>query len=217
MASITVRNLNNDDVGSVELLDEVFGAPVNQALLWEAVRHYGAAQRRGTHKTKGRGEVQGAGRKLWKQKGTGRARIGSIRSPLWRHGGTVHGPQPRSYAWAMPRKKLLGALRSALAAKYRDTELIVVEDFNLSAAKTQLLRAALERLQAGGSALLVDATPGEALERSARNLAQVELLAAHQVHPYHLLRYRHIVCSRPALEKLQNAARPQAKAAEAGE
>src|SRR5579875_3874538 len=94
MATIEVKNLNNDTVGRVELDDAVFAAPVNEALLWEAVRHYGAAQRRGTHKTKGRGEVSGAGRKLWKQKGTGRARIGSIRSPLWRHGGTVPGPSP---------------------------------------------------------------------------------------------------------------------------
>jgi len=202
MASIAVKNLNNDTVGSFELLDEVFSAPINEELLWEAVRHYGAAQRRGTHKTKGRAEVSGAGRKLWKQKGTGRARIGSIRSPLWRHGGTVHGPQPRSYAWAMPRKKLLGALRSALAAKLRDAEIVVVEDFQLAEAKSKLLRASLDRLDAKRSALLVDFAVGE-----------VELLAAHQVHPFHLLRYQHIVLSRPALEKLQQAARPHRKPA----
>lgn len=212
MASIAVKNLNNETVGSLELLDEVFSAPINEELLWEAVRHWGAAQRRGTHKTKGRAEVSGAGRKLWKQKGTGRARVGSIRTPLWRHGGTVHGPQPRSYAWAMPRKKLLGALRSALAAKLRDAEIIVVEDFQLAEAKTKLLRASLDKLEAKKSALLVDAAVGESLERSARNLAEVELLAAHQVHPYHLLRYQRVIVSRPALEKLQQAARPQRKA-----
>lgn len=211
MASIPVKNLNNETVGSFELLDEVFAAPVNEALLWEAVRHYGASQRRGTHKTKGRAEVSGAGRKLWKQKGSGRARIGSIRSPLWRHGGTVHGPQPRSYAWAMPRKKLLGALRSALAAKHRDAELVVVEDFTLPEAKTKSLRSSLNRLEVTKSALLVDAQPETNLERSARNLAQVELIAAHQVHPYHLLRYQRIVLSRPALEKLQKAAQPHNK------
>ncbi|HXE31889.1 MAG TPA: 50S ribosomal protein L4 [Terriglobales bacterium] len=212
MASIAVKNWKNETVGSFELLDEVFGAAVNDELLWEAVRHYGAAQRRGTHKTKGRGEVSGAGRKLWKQKGTGRARVGSIRTPLWRHGGTVHGPQPRSYAWAMPRKKLLGALRSALAAKLRDHELVVVEDFTLPEAKTKTLRQNLNQVEAKKSALLVDAAPGVELERSARNLAEVELLAAHQVHPYHLLRYQRIVVSRPALEKLQQAARPRGKA-----
>lgn len=212
MATIAVKNLNNDTVGSCELDDAVFAAPVNEALLWEAVRHYGAAQRRGTHKTKGRAEVSGAGRKLWKQKGTGRARIGSIRSPLWRHGGTVHGPQPRSYAWAMPRKKLLGALRSALAAKYRDQEIIVVDTFALPQPKSKLLRQGLDRLEINRSALLVDAAPDAALERSSRNLAEVELLAAHQVHPYHLLRYQRIVVSRPALEKLQSAALPRSKA-----
>ncbi|HXE30504.1 MAG TPA: 50S ribosomal protein L4 [Terriglobales bacterium] len=208
MPSIAVKNLNNDTVGSFELLDEVFAAPVNEELLWEAVRHWGAAQRRGTHKTKGRAEVSGAGRKLWKQKGTGRARVGSIRTPLWRHGGTVHGPQPRSYAWAMPRKKLLGALRSALAAKYRDAELVVVENFDLSAPKSKLLRQGLDKLAVKKSALLVDAEPPTPLERSARNLAEVELLAARNVHPYHLLRYQQIILSRPALEKLQKAAQP---------
>lgn len=213
MASIAVKNLDNQTVGSFDLLDEVFAAPVNQALLWEAVRHYGAAQRRGTHKTKGRAEVSGAGRKLWKQKGTGRARIGSIRSPLWRHGGTVHGPQPRSYAWDMPRKKLLGALRSALAAKFRDSELVVVDGFGLPDAKTKSLRAGLNRLEVTKSALLVDAQIAVGLERSARNLAQVELIAAHLVHPYHLLRYQRIVVSRSALETLQKAATPHSKKA----
>ncbi|MGH9467652.1 MAG: 50S ribosomal protein L4 [Terriglobales bacterium] len=213
MPSIAVKNLNNEIVGSLELAEEVFGAPVNAELLWEAVRHYGAAQRRGTHKTKGRAEVSGSGKKLWKQKGTGRARVGSIRTPLWRHGGTVHGPQPRSYAWVMPRKKLAGALRSALAAKYTDQELTVVDSFTLPEPKTKLLRAALDRLEAGGTALLVDVNPAEALTRSARNLAGVALQPAREVHPYHLLRYQKVVISQPALEKLQNAARARTKAA----
>lgn len=216
MATIAVKNLNNEAVGSLELLDEVFASEVNEELLWEAVRHWSAAQRSGTHKTKGRAEVSGAGRKLWKQKGTGRARIGSIRSPVWRHGGTVHGPQPRSYAWTMPRKKLLGALRSALAAKFRDQELIVVDEFALAEARTKLLRGHLDRLEAGDSTLLVElALGGElpaALARSARNLPGVELLGAHEVHPYHLLRYQRVVLSRPAIEKLQQAARPRGKA-----
>lgn len=212
MASIDVKNLNNETVGSFELADEVFAAPVNEELLWEAVRHYGAARRSGTHKTKGRAEVSGSGKKLWKQKGTGRARVGSIRTPLWRHGGTVHGPQPRSYAWDMPRKKLAGALRSALAAKWRDAELTVVDSFALPEAKTKLLRSALDRLQANSSALLVDVAPAEPLTRSARNLAQVELCAAREVHPWHLLRYQRVVLTQPAMEKLQAAARPRRKA-----
>src|SRR5665811_1391377 len=125
MATIDVVNLNGEKVGSLELADEVFGA-VNEDLLWEAVKHYRASLRAGTASTKTRGLVSGAGKKLWKQKGTGRARIASIRSPLWRHGGTVHGPKPRDYSYALPKKMLLGALRSALSAKLRDGELKIV-------------------------------------------------------------------------------------------
>ncbi|MGH9488029.1 MAG: 50S ribosomal protein L4 [Terriglobales bacterium] len=209
MASIDIKNLNNETVGSLPLADEVFAAPINEELLWEAVRHYGASQRRGTHKTKGRAEVSGSGKKLWKQKGTGRARVGSIRTPLWRHGGTVHGPQPRDYSWVMPRKKLAGALRSALAAKLRDTELTVVENWTLPEAKTKHLRAALDRLAAGRSTLLVDVQPPAALERSARNLAAAELRSARDVHPFHLLRYQQVLLTPAALEKLQQAARPR--------
>ena len=126
MANIDVVDLGGKKVGSLELADEVFGQ-VNEALLWEAVKHYRAALRQGTAATKNRKLVSGSGKKLWKQKGTGRARVGSMRSPLWRHGGTVHGPQPHSHDYAFPRKKLLGALRSALAAKLADGKLTVVE------------------------------------------------------------------------------------------
>src|ERR1017187_8597526 len=136
MATIDIHNLSGEKVGTLDLADEIFGA-VNEDLLWEAVKHYRASQRAGTHKTKGRWEVSGSGKKLWKQKGTGRARIGSIRSPLWRHGYTVHGPQPRSYDYAFPRKKLMGALRSALAAKLADGKLIVVNSFDVKEPKTK--------------------------------------------------------------------------------
>src|ERR1700757_3256530 len=155
MATIDVHNLNGEKVGSLDLADEVFGA-VNEDLLWEAVKHYRAGQRAGTHATKTRGLVSGAGKKLWKQKGTGRARIASIRSPLWRHGGTVHGPKPRSYDYAFPRKKLLGALRSALAAKLQDGKLVVVENFDLKDVKTKTFRQALDKLNAKGKTLLVE-------------------------------------------------------------
>src|ERR1017187_450719 len=126
MATIDVVNLNGEKVGSLDLADSVFGQ-VNEDLLWEAVKHYRAALRQGTAATKNRKLVAGAGKKLWKQKGTGRARVGSIRPPLWRGGGTVHGPQPRSYEYAFPKKKLLGALRSALASKLADGKLTVVD------------------------------------------------------------------------------------------
>src|SRR5512136_964232 len=136
MAKIDAVDLKGKKVGTLALADEVFSA-VNEDLLWEAVRHYRAAQRAGTHATKNRKLVSGSGKKLWRQKGTGRARVGSIRSPLWRHGGTVHGPQPRSYDHNFPRKKLLGALRSALAAKFADGKLMVVENFDLAEAKSK--------------------------------------------------------------------------------
>src|ERR1700746_1829646 len=126
MPVVDIVDLNNQKVGELELADAVFGAEVNAALLYEAVRQFQAGLRAGTHKTKVRSEVAGSGKKLWKQKGTGRARVGSIRSPLWRHGGTVHGPQPRDYSYKLPRKMVLGALRSALTAKLRDGELKVV-------------------------------------------------------------------------------------------
>src|SRR5574337_1109868 len=155
MATIDVLNLSGDKVGTMDLADEVFGA-VNEDLLWEAVKHYRAAGRAGTHATKNRWRVSGSGKKLWKQKGTGRARIGSIRSPLWRHGGTVHGPVPRSYDYTFPRKKLLGALRSALAAKFADGKLSVVNAFDVKEPKTKEFRKALDKLKVDGTALLVE-------------------------------------------------------------
>jgi large subunit ribosomal protein L4 len=205
MATIDVVNLEGKKVGTLELADEVFGG-INEDLLWEAVKHYRAAQRAGTHATKNKKLVSGAGKKLWKQKGTGRARVGSIRSPLWRHGGTVHGPQPRSYDYQFPRKKLLGALRSALASKLSDGKLLVVEGFELGEAKTNGFRKTLGKLGIGKTALLVDgAKVNRNLELSSRNIHGVELVPSGQVHPYHLLRYETAIFSRPALEKLQDS------------
>ncbi len=209
MATIDVVNLGGEKVGTLELAEEVFGA-VNEDLLWEAVKHYRAAQRAGTHATKTRGLVSGAGKKLWKQKGTGRARIASIRSPLWRHGGTVHGPKPRSYDYAFPRKKLLGALRSALAAKHADGKLVVVENFELQDVKTKTFRAALDKLNVKGKALLVEGADNQNLHLSSRNISGIALLAGHEVHPYHLLRYDTAVFTRPALEKLQDSLKASA-------
>src|ERR1700742_3095495 len=137
MANINVVNLTGAKVGEFEL-DDLFAGEVNEALLWEAVKHYRAALRQGTAATKNRKLVSGAGKKLWKQKGTGRARVGSIRTPLWRGGGTVHGPQPRSYDYQFPKKKLFGALRSAIAAKISEGKLTIVENFEVAEAKTKL-------------------------------------------------------------------------------
>ena len=204
MATIDIHDLSGKKVGTLELADEVFGA-INEDLLWEAVKHYRAGQRAGTHATKNKKLVSGAGKKLWKQKGTGRARVGSIRSPLWRHGGTVHGPQPHSHAYRFPRKKLMGALRSALAAKLADGKLIVVNAFDLKEVKTQAFRGALDALKVDKGALLVEvANHGNRnLDLSSRNLKGVELVTSSDVHPYHLLRYDCTIFSQPAIEKLQ--------------
>src|SRR5271165_6359212 len=156
MPIVNIVDLNNAVVGSVDLVDEVFAAPVNEHLLYESVRHHQAGQRRGTAATKTRHEVSGSGKKLWKQKGTGRARMGSIRSPLWRHGGTTHGPQPKDYSYKLPRKMQLGALRSALSAKLRDGELRVVSEFAINEPKSKNMRKTLDTLEASRTILLVD-------------------------------------------------------------
>ncbi len=211
MATIDIYNLSGAKAGTMELADEVFGA-VNEDLLWEAITHYRASARAGTHATKNRGSVSGSGKKLWKQKGTGRARIGSIRSPLWRHGGTVHGPQPRSYDYAFPKKKLLGALRSALASKFADGKLMVVKAFDVKEPKTKLFREALDKLKIDGTTLLVDISTAENknLKLSSRNIDGLELVRANEVHPYHIMRYTHVVFAQPALEKLQDSLKKSA-------
>jgi large subunit ribosomal protein L4 len=207
MPTVDVVDLNNQKVGEIALADAVFGARINEALLYEAVRQHTASRRRGTHKTKVRAEVSGSGRKLWRQKGTGRARMGSIRSPLWRHGGTVHGPVPRDYSYRLPRKMLLGALRSALSAKLRDGELTVVEGFALDSHKTKEFRQALDRLGAKKSVLLVENGENSNLERSSRNLPRVTLLPSREVHPYHLLEHERVILSQATAEKLSEALR----------
>src|ERR1700739_4047617 len=179
MPVVDVVNLKGSKVGQVDLLDAVFGVKINQHLLHEASRWYMREIRRGTHKTKDKSEVSGAGRKLWKQKGTGRARVGSIRSPLWRHGGTVHGPRPRSYGYAMPKKMLLGALRSALSAKLADEKLTIVDGWALESHKTQSLLTTLGKLSFTKSALLVSHGENRNLELATRNLEGGELFAPH--------------------------------------
>jgi len=197
--------LSNKKVGSVELSDEVFAAEVNEDLLYEAVRHYMAGQRRGTAKTKTRHEVAGSGKKLWRQKGTGRARMGSIRSPLWRHGGTTHGPQPRDYSYRLPRKMQLGALRSALTAKLRDGELRVVREFAVTEAKTKGMRKTLDTLEAKRTVLLVDNSDNKNLALSSRNLEGVKLVATKEVNVYDLLGHERVFVSESAAKKLSEA------------
>jgi large subunit ribosomal protein L4 len=202
MPKVDVLDLENKKVGEVELADAVFAADVNQDLLYESVRHYLAGLRAGTHKTKTRHEVAGSGKKLWKQKGTGRARTGSVRSPLWRHGGTVHGPVPRDYSYKLPRKMQLGALRSALSAKLRDGEMKIVSGFQLADHKTKSFSQTLGRLEATKKVLVVESAENRNLELSARNMAGVVVLRSHEVHPYHLLDATRVLLTQAAATKL---------------
>jgi len=205
MPSVNIVDLNNATVGSIELADAVFGAEVNEALLYEAVRQYTAARRSGTAATKTRHEVSGSGKKLWKQKGTGRARMGSIRSPLWRHGGTTHGPQPRSYEYKLPRKMVLGALRSALSAKLRDGELRVVRAFDLADHKTKNMLGVLRKLDIKKTVLLVETAENVNLTRASSNLAGVKLVPTKDVTVYDLLKHEQVLLTEPAAKKLSEA------------
>jgi large subunit ribosomal protein L4 len=205
MPTVDVFDLNNEKVGQVDLADEVFGAEVNQALLYEAVKQYQAGLRAGTHKTKVRSEVAGSGKKLWKQKGTGRARVGSVRSPIWRHGGIVHGPQPRDYSYKLPRKMVLGALRSALSAKVRDGELKVVQEFNFVGPKTKDAVGALAKLETGRTVLVVDNSQNRNLSLGVRNIKGVTLIPTKDVNAFHLLGHQSVLLSQAAALKFSEA------------
>jgi large subunit ribosomal protein L4 len=205
MPVLDVVDLNNNKVGEVALADDVFAAEVNDNLLYEAVRQFQAGQHRGTHKTKTRREVAGSVKKLWKQKGTGRARMGSVRSPVWRHGGTVHGPVVRSYDYALPKKMLQGALRSALSAKVRDGELKIVQEFNFADHKTKSAMNTLVALQAGRTVLVVENGENKNLALGIRNLKGVTLLPTREVNPYHLLGHKSILISEAAARKFSEA------------
>jgi len=210
MAVVDIKNLEGKNVGQIDLPDEVFGARVNPNLLHETVRWYQASMRAGTHKTKGRGEVSGSGRKLWKQKGTGRARVGSIRSSIWRKGGTVHGPVPHSYAYRLPRKMILGALRSALSAKLADQKMIVVDTWQLESHKSKPFRQALTLLDGDTkTVLLVEVTENRNLELASRNLEGVKLVAPHALQPYDLLRHDHLLLSKDAAVRLATTLGPR--------
>jgi large subunit ribosomal protein L4 len=201
-----VKNLEGKKIGTIDLADDVFGVKVNAHLLHEAVRHYLAGKHAGTHKTKDKSEVSGSGKKLWKQKGTGRARVGSIRSPLWRHGGTVHGPTPRSYSYALPKKMIVGALRSALSSKLAEQKMTIVDAWELETHKTKAFRQALTRLdKETPSILLVDNSSNVNLERASRNIDGLTLVPTNALEAYDLLRHDHLMMSREAAVKLSRA------------
>ncbi len=203
MAEIEVKNLANEVVGKLELLDEVFKAPLNEPLIWEAVMHWAATKRAGTSATKTRGIVSGSGKKLWRQKGTGRARIGSIRSPLWRHGGTAHGPQPKDYSYRFPRRKLRGALRSALSAKLGENALAVVEAFELGSHKTRDFKKILQGLGGTGKVLIVDSSENQNLDLSSRNLPNVKRVPGTGVNIRDVVDYPLLLFSKEAILQVQ--------------
>jgi large subunit ribosomal protein L4 len=212
MPNVDVVNLSNQKVGEVSLADSVFAAEINKNLLYEAVRWQMAGQRAGTASTKTRHEVAGSGKKLWRQKGTGRARMGSIRSPLWRHGGTSHGPQPRSYEYRLNKKMVLGALRSALSAKLADGAVKVVADLNLTDHKTRTMTGVLKALEADRKALLVDLADNRNLTLSAQNIQGVKTVLTKDVNVYDVLEAGKIILSKAAAEKLSQSLAPAQKA-----
>lgn len=207
MAKVEVKNLEGKTVKELELADEIFAARPNQSLLWEASKAYLAGLRRGTHSTKSRGEVSGGGKKPWRQKGTGRARVGSIRSSLWRHGSIAHGPKPRDYSTKFSRKMLEGALRSALAAKFQENKLTVVDQFNLPEVKTKAFAGILRKMETGKTVLVVNDATNRNLELSSRNIAGCDLVRHHKIHPYHLLSHDRLLISEGALVRLEERLR----------
>jgi large subunit ribosomal protein L4 len=201
--TVDVVNAENQKVGSVDLRDEIFGGRVKTDLIHESVVRANAAERRGTHATKTRAMVSGSGKKPWRQKGTGRARVGEIRNPLWRKGGTTFGPQPRSYEYQLPKKVEKGALRAALTQKLRDGHVIVVEALTVGEIKTRDAAAMLKRLGVDGKTLLVDVKPEDRLTLSVRNIEGVRILASNRVSARDVMNTRRVVMTRAAIEKLQ--------------
>src|ERR671915_502510 len=199
---IDVVNAENKKVGSVDLNDDVFGGRVKADLIHESVVRANAAERRGTHMTKNRALVSGSGKKPWRQKGTGRARVGEIRNPLWRKGGIVFGPTPRSYEYQLPKKVEKGALRAALTQKLRDGEVLVVDALSVAEIKTKAAAEMLRKLGVDGKTLLVDVKPEDKLALSMRNIEGVRLLPSNRISARDVLDTRRVVLTRAALEKL---------------
>ena len=203
MAEVEVRNLKNKVIDKLELADEVFNYSASETLVWEAVRAYRAGQRKGTHATKGRSQVRGGGRKPWRQKGTGRARAGSIRSPLWRGGGITFGPSPRNYAQSFPKKKRRGALKVVLSDKLKNQKLTVVDEFVLESHRTKEFLEMLKTFDLDNKVLLVDDRENRNLYLSSRNVPQVKCVATLGLNVYDLLNCRHLLISKRAVLSLQ--------------
>ena len=203
MPKVAVYNISGAQVGEIELADSVFGIEPNKSVLHEAVVMQLASLRQGTHKVKGRSEVRGGGRKPWKQKGTGRARQGSIRAPQWVGGGTVFGPTPRSYAYKLPKKVRRLAIKSALSSKVLDNQIIVLDELNMNAPKTKEFQAILNNLKVDRTALVVVPEYNDNVALSARNIPTVKLLAADGVNVYDVLNHQKLIITKDAVSKVQ--------------
>jgi large subunit ribosomal protein L4 len=203
MAEIEVRDLKNKVVGKLELSDEVFNYEASETLVWEAVKAYQAAQRKGTHSAKGRSDVRGGGKKPWRQKGTGRARVGTIRSPLWAGGGTVHPPQPRDYTEGFPKKKRRGAMKLILTDKVKNDRILVFENLDLESHRTKDFSALLQKLDVPNKVLLVDGKDNRNLYLSSRNLKNAKMVSTSGVNVYDLLNHEVLLISKQAVLDLQ--------------
>lgn len=213
MPTVKVRNLKNKEVGEVKLSDAVFSAELNEALIHAAVINFQANGRQGTSATKTRGNVSGSGRKLWKQKGTGRARIASLRSPLWKGGGNVHGPQPRDWSYKMPKKMRRGALRSALSERLREGNLIIIDEFTLKTPKTKDFLVAvgglgLSEAKKATKTLIVDSLDNANLVLSSRNVQKTKVTNSFGLNIYDLLYHEKLLISKAAIEELNELLDP---------
>ena len=200
---LDIVNGKNEKVGSLELRDDVFGGRVKTDLIWESVVQENASERRGTHATKNRALVSGSGKKPWRQKGTGRARVGEIRNPLWRKGGIVFGPQPRSYAYDLPKKVRLGALRSAIAQKLAEGAVVAVDRLESPERKTKATAEMFRQLGATGKTLVIDVKPDDGFSLSARNIAGVKVVSAARVTARDIMDAAKVIATREALDRLQ--------------
>jgi large subunit ribosomal protein L4 len=203
MPTLDIKNLKNETVGQIELSDDVFGVALNEALIYDAVKNYQTNQRQGTVATKTRGNVSGSGKKLWKQKGTGRARIASLRSPLWKGGGNVHGPQPRDWTTEMPKKMKRGALKSALSERLREGNLVVIEEFNLGDHKTKSFLNVAKGFGWDKKTLIVETVAAKNLVLASRNVPDVKVANDANVNIYDVIYHEQLVFTKAAIEALQ--------------
>jgi large subunit ribosomal protein L4 len=222
MATVKVRNLKNKEIGDIELSDAIFGVELNESLIHAAVRNYLANRRQGTSATKTRGNVSGSGRKLWKQKGTGRARIASLRSPLWKGGGNVHGPQPRDWSYKMPKKMRRGALRSALSERLREGNLIIIDDFSFENPKTKEFLGVMSDLgfddkKKTSKTLIVDSLDNSNLILASRNVQKTKVTNGYGLNVYDIIYHEKLLISKSAIEEINHLLDPQREKGEASE